>query len=272
MPTYIYIYISEKSLERMKYTKILVGVLAFVMVISSTVILTGNSGNKTVSVEFGKNGSLSYLMGRYDLYQVNQVSNTTKFGNVAPLLVGINMSHKELTTTWTILNSSSNDSHGYVVTIAVGGHAIHQTLVIGAANETSIIPIYSTTGNYNITHITSNLTGNHSRKVSTDVKFVLKEYTLVNNGIGFNQGSTVTLEGLLAIGAGVTAYETAGLAALILIFGVATIRWYDNMGGDHGVYFGNQMIWFIPVYWINAPFNPNSPGVLGCSIISGCVP
>ncbi|MHB1492618.1 MAG: hypothetical protein ACYCSG_05465 [Thermoplasmataceae archaeon] len=98
----------------MKYTKILVGVLALVMVISSTVIITGNSGNKAVSVEYGKNGSLNYLMGRYDLYKVDQVSNTTKFGNAEPFLGGINMSYKELTTTWTFFNSSSNGIHGYV--------------------------------------------------------------------------------------------------------------------------------------------------------------
>ncbi|MHB1492619.1 MAG: hypothetical protein ACYCSG_05470 [Thermoplasmataceae archaeon] len=128
-----------------------------------------------------------------------------------------------------------------------------------------LIPIYSTSGNYNIMHFSSNLTKNRSKEVSTNVYVDIFAYKLINGGLGLNQANTESL--LIALGAG-AAITTAGILAV----GAAVIGWYDVMGGYHGVYFGNQMVWFFPVYWVNAPFNQNSFSVQGtCTIWSGCV-
>ena len=200
-------------------------------------------------------------------------------GNDAPFLAGINMTNKVFNTTWTSYNSTSGNIHGLAVTESVNGKIIHQAILVGNETNITLIPIYSSSGNYNILHLGSNPNSSNQIKngnISSEVWVNFQAY-LLTNGYGYNQQMTMTLLTILTVIAALGGLAGQPEIAAALVIGDAVIAWYDYMGGDNGISitsYSYQVLWWTETgYAINAPFDPSGSNVIGIvTVWSGNIP
>ena len=263
----------------MKYLKAITIITIVVMLMSSIMIAENVNVNYTHINQAGKNGSLNTVLSKYGLNPVHQDSTSTKVGNDAPFLAGINMTDKVLNTTWTSYNSTSDNIHGLAVTESVNGKIIHQAILVGNETNMTLIPIYSSSGNYNILRLgynssTSNQINN--RNVSNQVWVNFQAYKLTN-GYGYNQQMTMTLLKILTVIAALGGLAGQPEIVAALVIGDAVIGWYDYMGGENGISitsFSYQVLWWTETgYAINAPFDPSGSNVIGIiTVWSGNIP
>lgn len=253
-----------------KKIRILTAILiTFVFMMSAVGVITQE--NATIRISGPRN--LNDFISHYGLREVKQYSSLTHIqGNAYPL-DGINMSNSVLNISFVWYNSSKSGVHAFVEETTINGNIFHQSLVLnstsGNSSETSIIPIYSHSGNYNIRKIPNNVTTN---TISPDVCVTIQAYTLTD-GIGLGQQATKTLVYALGVGAVITgAALLAAGASAILAIGAGTIAWYDSMGGNNGVAITWGWDWIFPWVDINAPFDPSGSYVIGTQTLRLNIP
>ncbi|MHB8552203.1 MAG: hypothetical protein ACYDAO_01285, partial [Thermoplasmataceae archaeon] len=155
-----------------------------------------NLGNNGLSPNnYGKNGSLCYIVGKQNLNLVNSISNNTKIKNDAPFLAGVNTSNQIINMTWNSYNSTNGKIHGLAVTVTLNGKLVRQAIMISSSKNMTVISIYSSSGNYKVISTSTNNSGSSQKNNSNgnsnpNVCVDLKAYQL-SNGIGFNQNMFV---------------------------------------------------------------------------------
>ena len=259
----------------MKTNRVLMGATAILIVILFIGVAmqpVNNQINNGLSPHnYGRNGSLCYIAGKHHLNLVNSMSNNTKIKNDAPFLAGSNVSNEAMNITWDSYNSSSANVHGLAVTITMNGKLFHQAIMINSTNNMTLIPIYSSSGNYKI--LSTSFNNSSSQKTNSNVGpslYIDMTAYLLSNGIGFNQQMFDTfMTGFAFTGIIESALSgpAAGFVGAAFLLGGAIFTWYDEMGGQNGISFTTYTIgigWFSYTgTQINAPFDPYGSNVEG---------
>ena len=201
---------------------------------------------------------LGHYVHEYNLRDTGSVSHRSTFRNETPATNGSNTTGNNTIIMNYTLYRGNNNVTGELLNVYVNGKLEHRSLLINSTelnNNFTVVPLYSKSGNYNVTVLntnnTKNATGNNPN-VYVDLQAILS-YGTNGNALAFSQDMTELLGTVLTVGAIIAAGPTAGLVSAILLIGVATIGLYDWWGGGNGVFF---FVHTDPTYaWINSPYN-----------------
>lgn len=260
---YCYIIILTKRENR----KIMVALLlATIMIMGGFMgLMYFNHENNTVDKTHIP--ELNYYLNKYDFKDFHNVCHTTVFNNANDVNAVTDVSNNTvLTMSYTFYNGTDNVS-GELLHIYKNGQLFHESLLVnnthGNNYNYSVIPLYSKSGNYNITILNHNVNKASVKGISSDVYIDL--YATRSTGpsgwaCAFSESNTeVLITYIGAIGA-LSGIGSMGALAAIAVIGAATIAFFDEEGGNNGVYFYEAHAWFVPYTWINAPASavPNS--------------
>ena len=205
---------------------------------------------------------LGHYIHEYGLKDTGSVSHRSTFRNEKPATNGGNTTSNNTVIMNYTLYRGNNNVTGELLNVYVNGRLEHRSLLINSTelnNNFTVVPLYSKSGNYNVTVLntntnnnTKNATGNNPN-VYVDLQAI---YSLGTGGeaLAFNQEMTEVLLYVLGIGFAISLYVSAGLVALIISIGIGTILLYDELGGGNGVFFFTHTGIF-PYAWINSPYN-----------------
>ncbi len=207
-----------------------------------------NTGNKINIPKLG------YYINKYDLKAVHSMNNIIPFNNPD---VANSTSNNTIKMSYTFYNGTNNVT-GTLLKIYENGKLLHESLLVNKTDNKnynySVIPLYSKSGNYNITEITNNTNATDKNDVYVDLQAI---YSRGSNGcaIAFTQDMTGLLIAVLLAGAVLAGVATAGVLAAILSLGAILIGLYDGWGGKNGVFFFVAHYWWWTYAWINSPYN-----------------
>ncbi|EQB69022.1 MAG: hypothetical protein AMDU4_FER2C00293G0001 [Ferroplasma sp. Type II] len=211
---------------------------------------------------------LGHYVHEYNLKDTGSVSHRSTFRNETPATNGGNTSSNNTIIMNYTLYRGNNNVTGELLNVYVNGKLEHRSLLINSTelnNNFTVVPLYSKSGNYNVTVLNTNATNNtknatgNNPNVYVDLQAI---YSLGSGGeaLAFNQEMTDTLLYVLGVGvaiAGVAALVTFAasvIVAAILSIGIGTILLYDEFGGGNGVFFFVHTGIF-KYAWINSPYN-----------------
>ncbi len=211
---------------------------------------------------------LGHYVHEYNLKDTGSVSHRSTFRNEKPATNGGNTSSNNTVIMNYTLYRGNNNVTGELLNVYVNGKLEHRSLLINSTelnNNFTVVPLYSKSGNYNVTVLNTNTTNNtknatgNNPNVYVDLQAI---YSLGSGGaaLAFNQEMTEVLLYVLGVGvaiAGVAALVTVAasvIVAAILSIGIGTIVLYDELGGGNGVFFFTHTGIF-PYAWINSPYN-----------------
>ena len=206
---------------------------------------------------------LGHYVYEYNLKDAGSVSHRSTFRNETPATNGSNTaSNNTIIMNYTFYRGNNNVT-GELLNVYVNGKLEHRSLLINSTelnNNFTVVPLYSKSGNYNVTVLNTNATNNtknatgNNPNVYVDLQ-AIQSYGTNGNALAFNQDMTYVLLYILGVGAVITSVPTVGLISIILAIGVATILLYDELGGGKGVFFFSSHTWYGGVEWINSPYN-----------------
>ena len=207
---------------------------------------------------------LGHYVYEYNLKDTGSVSHRSTFRNETPATNGSNTTGNNTIIMNYTLYKGNNNVTGELLNVYVNGKLEHRSLLINSTelnNNFTVVPLYSKSGNYNVTVLNTNTTNNtnntknatgNNPNVYVDLQAIFS-YGYGGEALAFNQYMTVLLGTVLTVGAVIAAIPTAGLVSAILAIGVTTIGLYDWWGGGNGVFF---FVHTNPTYaWINSPYN-----------------
>lgn len=204
---------------------------------------------------------LDYYIDKYNFKSVATYNHKNNFTSETPAISGTNVTNN-ITLNYTIFKGKNNIT-GQFLKVYVNGKLEHESLLINSTKlngNITIVPLYSKSGNYNITILSYNAKDNKGEKdpsdVTSDVYVDLQAtYSWGSNGwaLALTNYMTELLIAVLATGAILTA-PTVVIAAILAV-GATTIGLYDSWGGDNGVFFFGAHYWWGSYTWINSPYN-----------------
>ena len=208
---------------------------------------------------------LGHYVYEYNLKDTGSVSHRSTFRNETPATNGSNTTGNNTIIMNYTLYKGNNNVTGELLNVYVNGKLEHRSLLINSTelnNNFTVVPLYSKSGNYNVTVLNTNATNNtknatgNNPNVYVDLQGI-QSYGTNGNALAFNQEMTEVLLYVLGIGFAISLYVTAGLAALIISIGIGTILLYDELGGRNGVFFFTHTGTFgtFQYAWINSPYN-----------------
>ncbi len=209
---------------------------------------------------------LGHYIHEYGLKDTGSVSHRSTFRNEKPATNGGNTTSNNTVIMNYTLYRGNNNVTGELLNVYVNGRLEHRSLLINSTelnNNFTVVPLYSKSGNYNVTVLNTNNTNNtnntknatgNNPNVYVDLQAILS-YGTNGNALAFSEDMTVVLLGLLTVGVAIAATLTFGLAAVILTIGAVTIGAYNSFGGNNGVFFFSSHTWYGGIEWINSPYN-----------------
>jgi len=169
---------------------------------------------------------------------------------------------------YTFYNGTNNVT-GELLHVYLNGKLIHKSLLINSTDNKNynynIVPLYSKSGDYNITTLTNNTNATNNKNNNDVYVDLCAIYSSGSSGSAdaFNQDETDLLLYLLAVEGAASSLAAgilggpiaAGVVAIIFAVGIGLIKLYDKWGGNNGVFFFTQHYWFFTCEWINSPYN-----------------
>ena len=187
---------------------------------------------------------LGHYIHEYGLKDTGSVSHRNTFRNEKPATNGGNTSSNNTIIMNYTLYRGNNNVTGELLNVYVNGKLEHRSLLINSTelnNNFTVVPLYSKSGNYNVTVLNTNTTNNtknatgNNPNVYVDLQ-AIQSYGTNGNALAFNKEMTYVLLYVIGVGVAISFFATAGLVALILTIGAATIALYDELGGNNGVF------------------------------------
>ena len=226
---------------------------------ATIVLIAGLSGliyyNPEASDKNIKTPKLESYINKYNLRNIESISHKSTFMTETPAISGTTTTNNTVTMDYTFYRGSNNVT-GQLLHVYVNGKLEHESLLVnstGLNGNITVVPLYSKSGNYNITTLSNNIkTG---KSVNNDVYVDLQAiYSWGPNGkaLAFTQDMTELLLAVLGVG-GLLA--GAVLLGEILAIGFTVIGLYDAWGGANGVFFFVAHYWYGTYAWINSPYN-----------------
>ena len=262
MEIYIYIYsciniiMDRKTIIAFSFATIMLGAGLVGLVYYNPEIHNDNYNHINIP-------KLGHYIHEYNLKDTGSVSHRSTFKGETPAANGGNTSSNNTIIMNYTLYRGNNNVTGELLNVYVNGKLEHRSLLINSTelnNNFTVVPLYSKSGNYNVTVLNTNTTNNtknatgNNPNVYVDLQ-AIQSYGTNGNALAFSQDMTVVLISVLAAGIPIAALATFGLGAVILSIGAATIGAYDSFGGGNGVFFFSSHSWYGGVEWINSPCN-----------------
>ncbi|WP_298406975.1 hypothetical protein [Ferroplasma sp.] len=219
---------------------------------------------------------LGHYVHEYNLKDTGSVSHRSTFRNETPAANGGNTtSNNTIIMNYTLYRGNNNVT-GELLNVYVNGKLEHRSLLINSTelnNNFTVVPLYSKSGNYNVTVLNTNTTNNtknatgNNPNVYVDLQAI---YSLGSGGaaLAFNQEMTDTLMAVIAIEGAIETIIAAlifpiaaVIVAALVSIGETVIALFDEYGGNNGIFFYYTHSWWQSNYvWINSPSNqvPNN--------------
>lgn len=229
---------------------------------ATIMLIAGLSGliyyNPEASDKNIKTPKLESYINKYNLRNIESISHKSTFMTETPAISGTTTTNNTVTMDYTFYRGSNNVT-GQLLHVYVNGKLEHESLLVnstGLNGNITVVPLYSKSGNYNITTLSNNIkTG---KSVNNDVYVDLQaRYSWGPNGkaLAFTQDMTELLIAVLLVSIAIAGLATMGFLAAILAIGTAVIGLYDSWGGNNGVFFFVAHYWYGNYAWINSPYN-----------------
>lgn len=207
---------------------------------------------------------LGHYVHEYNLKDTGSVSHRSTFRNETPAANGGNTSSNNTIIMNYTLYRGNNNVTGELLNVYVNGKLEHRSLLINSTelnNNFTVVPLYSKSGNYNVTVLNTNTTNNtknatgNNPNVYVDLQAILS-YGYGGEALAFNQYMTELLITVLVAGSPLMGIATAGLVGAAMIIGATVIGLYDAWGGENGVFFFAVQYYGITLYtMVNSPYN-----------------
>ncbi|EQB73751.1 MAG: hypothetical protein AMDU4_FER2C00044G0008 [Ferroplasma sp. Type II] len=188
---------------------------------------------------------LGHYVHEYNLKDAGSVSHRSTFRNETPATNGSNTTgNNTIIMNYTFYRGNNNVT-GELLNVYVNGKLEHRSLLINSTelnNNFTVVPLYSKSGNYNVTVLNTNTTNNTKNATGNNPNVYVDLQAIFSYGYGgealaFNQYMTGLLFAVVSAGAALAAIATAGLVSGILAIGATVIGLYDWWGGGNGVFF-----------------------------------